>query len=189
MQNFYIYINNVRLVAKVLLFSTTVHHLLIHYHRYFRLWLAWLQQQPVLNAVVWFYYWHYFSRAPFFSVLPKYALNTRFQYYKINTFRFELTFTSLWSLSDSDCSSSDSVTFARRERVRPRVVVFRFLGSSLKSSSEVGVSSSSSDDERRFRALRRLPGWARAENRVLFLPVSDSPESGSGLYYECKKLY
>lgn len=111
--------------------------------------------------------------------------------------------TSLWSLSGSEASSSSSSSdtsdssdsFGLRPRVLrvPRVpralaplplprggTFFRF-GSSLKSSSDVGDDTSSSEVERRRRALRRLPGRARPENRAAFLP-SDS-EPADGLYY------
>lgn len=102
--------------------------------------------------------------------------------------------TALWSLSGSDASSSssssltsDSDSFGLRPRPRPPrprvvVVIFFCFGSSLKSSSDVGDDSSSSDVERRRRVLRRAPlGLPRPANRALFLAASESPEP-DGLY-------
>lgn len=103
--------------------------------------------------------------------------------------------TALWSLSGSDASSSssssltsDSDSFGLRPRPRPPrprvvVVIFFCFGSSLKSSSDVGDDSSSSDVERRRRVLRRAPlGLPRPANRALFLAASESPEPPDGLY-------
>lgn len=89
------------------------------------------------------------------------------------------------SSSSDNSDSSDSFGLRARPRaLRPRVGAgfFRLFGSSLKSSSDVGDDSSSSEVDRRRRVLRRLPGRPRLPMLDFrALAASESPDP-DGLY-------
>lgn len=120
--------------------------------------------------------------------------------YNVYVCTMHIVQTSLWSLSGSDNSSSSSSdnsdssdSFGLRPRpraLRPRdgagagAGLFRLFGSSLKSSSDVGDDSSSSEVDRRRRALRRFGGRPRLPKldfRASFFAASESPDP-DGLY-------